>query len=76
MNLFRPVEVDRPLPFNDHENEPENKTDGFVTWTYTFTTGESPQGLGQPLRVEILGGGAAQAIFDNVALRAQANSEE
>lgn len=76
LNLFRPVEVDRPLPFNDHENEPENKTDGFVTWTYTFTTGESPQGLGQPLRVEILGGGGAQAIFDNVALRAQANSEE
>lgn len=76
LNLFKPTEVDQPIPFNDHENEPENKTDGVVTWTYTFTTGESPRGLGQPLRIEILGGGGVQAIFDNVALGAEADAEE
>ena len=70
-NLFKPVEVDQPIPKNDHENDPGNKVDGYATWTFTFKTGDKPTGLGQPLRIEILGGGKAQAIFDNVRLTAK-----
>ena len=71
-NLMTPAKVDNPLPFNDHENAPETLTDGAATWTWTFTTGATPVGLGQKLRVEILGGGKPQAIFDNVRLQSSA----
>lgn len=73
LHLLKPVEVDQPVPLNDHDNAPDNKTDGYVTWTYTFTTGDNPQGLDQPLRIEILGGDKAQSIFDNVSLQAKVN---
>lgn len=71
-NLLKPTKVDNPLPFNDHENDPGNATDGISTWTTTFTTGATPIGIGQKLRIEILGGGKAQAVFDNVKLDARA----
>lgn len=71
LNLLKPIEVDQPMPKNDHENDPDNTTDGYVTWTFTYKTGDKPAGLGQPLRIEILGGGKAQAIFDNVGLTAE-----
>lgn len=71
-NLLKPTKVDNPLPFNDHENDPGNTTDGITTWTTTFTTGATPIGIGQKLRIEILGGGKAQAVFDNVKLDARA----
>jgi len=70
-HLLKPVNIEQPMPLNDHENAPDNKTDGFVTWTYTFTTGEEPVGLGQPLRIEVLGAGKVQSIFDNVSLTAE-----
>lgn len=69
LNLITPVSADKPVPFNDHENAPDNLTDGIATWTWTFTTGASPAGLGRKLRIEILGGGKPQALFDNVSLQ-------
>ena len=71
-NLLDPVKVVNPTPFNDKKNEPNNETDGIAKWTYTFTTGAKPAGLGKNLRVEVLGGGSAQAIFDNIQLEARA----
>lgn len=76
LNLFKPTKVDKPVPFNDTENDLGNKTDGYATWTYTFTTGENPRGLGQSLRIEVLGGGKTQSIFDNVSLTATASADE
>jgi lysophospholipase L1-like esterase len=70
LNLLKPIKVVNPTPFNDKEKDPENKTDGLATWTYTFTTGAKPTGLGKKLRIEIRGGGKAQSIFDNVRLDA------
>ena len=67
-NLMTPTKADKPIPFNDHENAPDNLTDGITTWTYTFTTGTTPVSLGQKLRIEILGGGKPQSIFDNIRL--------
>ncbi|MBT7957978.1 MAG: hypothetical protein HN759_01475 [Akkermansiaceae bacterium] len=71
-NLLKPTKVDNPLPFNDHENDPGNTTDGITTWTTIFTTGATPIGIGQKIRIEIVGGGKAQAVFDNVKLDARA----
>ena len=72
LNLLKPTTIEKPIPFNDHENDPENTTDGIATWTLTFTTGELPAGLDQKLRIEILGGGKTQSIFDNIRLDARA----
>jgi lysophospholipase L1-like esterase len=72
LGLLKPIKVVNPTPFNDKEKHPGNKTDGLATWTYTFTTGAKPSGLGKKLRIEILGGGKAQSIFDNVRLDARA----
>ncbi len=38
---------------------------GWETWVYEYSTGANPEGLGQPLRIE-LRATAAQAQFDNV----------
>ena len=75
-NLLKPTKVETPLPFNDHKNDPGNATDGITTWTWTFTTSAQPVGLGQKLRIEILGGGKAQSVFDNVRLDARAATLE
>lgn len=71
-NLLAPIRVENPMPFNDHENDPDNVTDGIKSWTWTFTTGAAPAGIGQKLRIEILGGGKAQSLFDNAELKARA----
>jgi len=68
LNLLKPTKVVNPTPLNDKENAPDNLTDGLATWTYTFTTGATPAGLGRKLRIEVLGGGKAQSLFDNVRL--------
>ena len=70
LNLLTPAKVLNPVPFNDKESAPESLSDGLASWIYTFTTGATPAGLGQKLRIEILGGGSAQSIFDNVQLEA------
>ncbi|MDA7917755.1 GDSL-type esterase/lipase family protein [bacterium] len=75
-NLLTPAKTDHLVPFNDHENSPENLTDGAVTWNYTFTTDATPVGLGRKLRIEILGGGKAQALFDNVRLESRVATPE
>jgi lysophospholipase L1-like esterase len=67
LNLMTPASVDAPQPVNGPEVD-----DGYETWTYTFVTGPSPLGLGRPLRIEVLGGGGAQSLFDNVRLEARA----
>jgi lysophospholipase L1-like esterase len=72
LNLLKPTKVDKPVPLNDEDNDPGNMTDGIATWTYTFTTGDKPAGLGQKLRIEVLGGGKVQSLFDNVHLKAVA----
>lgn len=61
--LLKPSAVNNPTPVNGDEVD-----DGFQAWTWTFTTGANPAGLGQKLRVEILGGGGVQSLFDNVQL--------
>ncbi len=65
--LLTPTAVTNPTPANDAESD-----DGYETWTWTFTTGATPVGLGEKLRIEILGGGKVQSIFDNVHLEASA----
>lgn len=72
LNLMTPTKVVNPTPLNDKENDPDNLADGLATWIYTFTTGATPAGLGQKLRIEVLGGGKAQSLFDNVRLEAVA----
>lgn len=41
--------------------------DGYVKWASTFTTGDSPAGEGNPIRIEVVGSGV-QSLYDNVAL--------
>lgn len=55
-----------PLPANGPAPD-----DGYATWTVTFTTGPEPAGLSRPLRIEVLGGGRPQSLFDNVQLSAR-----
>ena len=43
---------------------------GWTTWTRTYTTGGSPGGLGQPIRIELVNKGV-QTQFDNVRLSVQ-----
>jgi len=61
--LLKPIAIESPTPVNGAESD-----DGYETWTWSFATGDAPPGLGKPLRIELLGGGRAQSIFDNVAL--------
>lgn len=69
--LLRQIRVDNPVPANG-----AGPDDSYATWTTTFTTGPAPAGLGKPLRIEILGGGHAQSIFDNVRLAAAVATAE
>ncbi|MBT7068333.1 MAG: hypothetical protein HN919_18695 [Verrucomicrobia bacterium] len=66
LHLMTPISVNAPLP----ENGPD-VDDGYETWAYTFVTGPAPHGLGRPLRIEVLGGGGVQSLFDNVRLEAR-----
>lgn len=50
------------------EKTSTESTDGWETWVSTFTTGASPAGLGQPLRIELVTAGATQTLWDNVRL--------
>jgi len=59
VNLLTAGSVVNPTPPNG----------GWALWRSTFTTGVAPAGLGQPLRVELIGGGT-QPQFDNVRLLA------
>ena len=45
-------------------------SDGWETWITTFTTGATPTGLGDALRVELRNDATTQALFDNVRLDA------
>lgn len=72
LNLLKSGKVVNPTPLNDVESDPGNPSDGIATWIYTFSSGTKPVGFGRQLRIEILGGGGAQSIFDNVRLEATA----
>ena len=63
-NLLTPTSFVNPTPVNGAAAD-----DGWEDWTYTFTTGAAPTGLGDALRVEIIGSGV-QSHFDNIALDA------
>ena len=75
LNLMALTNVVNPTPFNDKKNKPNNETDGIATWIYTFTTGANPPGFGKKLRVEVLGGGGVQSLFDNIQLEANAATQ-
>ncbi len=76
--LLTPTSVVNPTPINSPvpstNDGTTNPNDGWQLWTYTFTTGASPAGLGSPLRVEIVGSGI-QSLFDNISLTAEAIPE-
>jgi uncharacterized protein (TIGR03382 family) len=65
LNLLAGTVVSNTTPFND-----AGANDGWETWVTTFTTGASPVGLGDQLRVEIVTTGGIQSYFDNVRLDA------
>lgn len=56
-NLLTPDSVVNPTPGNG----------GWALWQTTFTTGASPTGLGDALRIELASGGV-QTMWDNVRL--------
>ena len=59
-NLLTPTSVVNPTP-----------NLGWETWQYTFTTGASPAGEGQALRVELYNPNVGeQTLFDNVRINA------
>jgi hypothetical protein len=62
-NLLTGTVVSNTTPVNG-----VGANDGWQTWVTTFTTGPSPAGLGNPLRVEIVTTGGVQSYFDNVRL--------
>lgn len=57
--------VSNTTPFNG-----AGANDGWETWVTTFTTGPSPVGLGDQLRVELATTNGIQSCFDNVRLDA------
>jgi hypothetical protein len=74
-SLLTGMIVANTTPFNNETGDPGNTTDGWETWITTFTTGASPTGLGDALRVELENTGGVQAVFDNVRLDASAVPE-
>jgi hypothetical protein len=68
-NLLSPTAVFNPNPVNGAAAD-----DGWEDWSYTFVTGASPAGLGEALRVEIVGSGV-QSTYDNISLTAVAVPE-
>ncbi|MBU0678930.1 MAG: PEP-CTERM sorting domain-containing protein [Verrucomicrobia bacterium] len=56
-NLLTPYSAVNPTP-----------TSEWLEWHYTFTTGASPAGEGQDLRIELVDTGIAQVLFDNVRI--------
>ena len=67
-NLLTPTVVSNTIPTNG-----AGPSDGWQTWTTTFTTGASP--VAGNLRVELLNTGGTQPLFDNVRLDATAIPE-
>lgn len=65
--IVNPTPVNAPIPSSSDGTTDPN--DAWEDWSYTFTTGASPSGLGDPLRVEIVGSGV-QSHFDNIHLDA------
>lgn len=65
LNLLTGTIVANTIPLNG-----AGASDGWETWITTFTTGASPTGFGDALRVELENVGGAQALFDNVRLDA------
>lgn len=63
LNLLTATVVNDTVPVNG-----AGASDGWQTWESTFTTGVSPDGLGQPLRIELVTAGAVQTLWDNVRL--------
>ena len=59
-NLLTPTVISNTTPVND-----TGSSDGWQTWTTTFTTGASP--TAGNLRIEILNSGV-QSLYDNVRL--------
>jgi hypothetical protein len=49
--------------------DPQPASGGWSVWTSTFSTGASPAGLGQDLRIDLLSNGI-QMQFDNISLTA------
>lgn len=68
-NLLTANSVFNSIPVNGAAAD-----DGWEDWTYTFVTGATPTGLGQQLRVEIVGSGV-QSLFDNISMTATAVPE-
>ena len=60
--LLTPTVLNNTTPVNG-----AGASDGIENWVSTFTTGASPAGLGQSLRIEIVGTGV-QSLYDNVSL--------
>ena len=60
--LLTPTVLNNTTPVNG-----AGASDGIENWVSTFTTGASPAGLGQSLRIEIVGSGV-QSLYDNVSL--------
>ncbi|MBT3297264.1 MAG: hypothetical protein HN919_18590 [Verrucomicrobia bacterium] len=63
LNLLTAVVVNDTVPVNGG-----GASDGWQTWESTFTTGPSPAGLGQPLRIELVTLGGVQTLWDNARL--------
>jgi hypothetical protein len=63
LNLLTGTVVSNTTPVNG-----AGANDGWQTWVTTFTTGPSPAGLGNQLRVELVTTGGIQSYFDNVRL--------
>lgn len=66
--MLTPSTMFNPTPTNG-----AGANDGWVTWVFTFQTGMSPAGLGQPLRIDLNPFPSGQnnnfqAYFDNVRL--------
>jgi len=64
-NLLAGTVISNTTPVNG-----AGASDGWETWVTTFTTGASPTGLGDALRIELRNDGGVQALFDNVRLDA------
>ena len=65
LNLLTANIINDTVPVNG-----AGATDGWQTWESTFTTGASPTGEGQALRIELVTFAGVQTLWDNVRLDA------
>ena len=63
LNLLTATVINDTVPVNG-----AGASDGWETWQSTFTTGATPTGLGQQLRIELVSFGGVQTLWDNVRL--------